>query len=95
MLSTTATRKGGGSEFPTPEFLVVDSYKQDYTYLFSQPPSYIQGHGGGTWFCHCISTLPTYTVSPVNVLEMSHQKGSKVRCMNLSHLYVEAGWKQS
>ncbi len=52
-------------------------------------------HGGGPWFCHCISTLPTYTVPPVNVLEMSHQKGSKVRCMNLSHLYVGAGWKQS
>ncbi len=95
MLSTTATRKGGRSEFPTPQFLVVDSYKQDYTCSFSQPPSYIRGHEGGTWFCHCISILPTYTVPPVNVLEMSHQKGSKVRCMNLSHLYVGAWWKQS
>ncbi len=47
MLSTPAKKGGGsGSEIPTPQFLVVDSYEQDYTRSFLQPPSYIRGRGG-------------------------------------------------
>jgi len=36
-------KKGGGSEIPTPQFLVVDTYERDYTATFVQPPSYIRG----------------------------------------------------
>lgn len=39
-------KKGGGSEIPTPQFLVVDTYERDYTATFVQPPSYIRGRPG-------------------------------------------------
>lgn len=44
-LTTPATKKAGaaGSEIPTPQYLVVDSYERDYTRSFVQPPSYIRG----------------------------------------------------
>lgn len=35
-------KAAGGSEIPTPQFLVVDSYEKDYTPTFKQPQSYIR-----------------------------------------------------
>ena len=41
-----AKKAGIGSEIPTPQYLVVDSYEKDYTRSFVQPPSYIRGRPG-------------------------------------------------
>lgn len=39
-------KAAGGSEIPTPQFLVVDSYEKDYTPTFKQPQSYIRARPG-------------------------------------------------
>ncbi|KAJ7538338.1 hypothetical protein O6H91_11G044100 [Diphasiastrum complanatum] len=40
-----ATQTRRGSEIPTPQFVVVDSYEKDYAQTFVQPPSYLRGRG--------------------------------------------------
>lgn len=54
LVLTPAKKAGTGSEIPTPQFLVVDSYEKDYTQSFVQPPSYIRGRPArneNTEFC--------------------------------------------
>lgn len=43
----TPTKKAvGGSEIPTPQSLVVESYERDYKRTFVQPQSYIRARPG-------------------------------------------------
>lgn len=66
-------KKGGGSEIPTPQFLVVDTYERDYTATFVQPPSYIRGRPGkcilaicfiyALWPCVCMCFALTISAS--------------------------------
>jgi hypothetical protein len=66
-------KKGGGSEIPTPQFLVVDTYERDYTATFVQPPSYIRGRPGkcilaicsiyALWPCVCMCFALTLSAS--------------------------------
>ncbi|KAJ7533978.1 hypothetical protein O6H91_13G074000 [Diphasiastrum complanatum] len=46
--SVLATQTRRGSEIPTPQFVVVDSYEKDYEQTFVQPPSYLRGRGART-----------------------------------------------
>lgn len=47
VLASPAAKKAvAGSEIPTPQFVVVDSYERDYTRTFVQPQSYIRARPG-------------------------------------------------
>eukprot|EP01018_Ginkgo_biloba_P025100 Gb_40059 [translate_table: standard] len=41
----SSTGRKGGTEIPTPQFVVVESYERDYSCTFVQPPSYLRGRG--------------------------------------------------